>query len=194
VRATMRGWRFPGISDELQAAGPSPAPGPLLPDGGSPEADVVGAALGLEPRPEGRPAGPAVVGPAAAPAYPREGAVPVPGASHRRQVRIDATRQPGVGPVPAPLVDVAVHVVEAPGVGGVAADPGRAIERGAGRGAVVRLAPEVRLGAAQAVAERGGGRGPGPAGVLPLRLGGQPERPALRQITRPAAPPRPPTA
>src|SRR5262249_7544184 len=44
---------------------------------------------------------------------------------------------------------------------------------------------EVRLLAAELVAERRGGPGPRPAGVLPLRLGGQPELPVLGKSARP---------
>src|SRR5205807_1620046 len=39
---------------------------------------------------------------------------------------------------------------------------------------------------AELLAERRGRRRPGPAGVLPLRLGGQAELPAFRQVARPA--------
>ena len=101
-----------------------------------------------------------------------------------------AAGQLGVVPVPAPLEGVAVHVVEAPGVGRVAADPGRLAQRRPRLAPVVRLALEVRLLAAERVAERRGRRRPGPAGVLPLGLGRQAELPALRQLARPAGPAR----
>src|SRR5262245_15928573 len=82
-------------------------------------------------------------------------------------------------PVAAPLVDVAVHVVQAPGVGRVAAHLRRLPGRRPRLGSVVWLSLEVRLVAAEFVAERGGRCCPGPAGVLPLRLGGQPKFPIL---------------
>src|SRR5262245_22227495 len=87
-------------------------------------------------------------------------------------------------PVPAPLVGVAVHVAEPPGVGRVAADLGGSAQRRPRLAAVVRLAPEVRLLAAELVAKRRGRRRPRPAGVFPLRLRRQPELPLLRQLAR----------
>src|SRR5262249_46475445 len=56
------------------------------------------------------------------------------------------------------------------------------VERRPRLAAVVRLPLEVRLLAAEPVAERGGRRRPGPTGVFPLRFGGQAELPILRQI------------
>src|SRR5262249_4617098 len=153
------------------------------------EADVIVAPLGLEPQPASGAAGPAVVGPGAAPADARMVARPVPlrRGLRRVQVGVDAAGEPGVIPVAAPLEGVAVHVVQAPGVGRVAADLGRAPQRWPRLGAVIRLPFEVRLLAAELVAERGGGRRAGAAGVFPLRLGGQPELPVLREVARPAA-------
>src|SRR5581483_10553974 len=156
----------------------------LRPDGGNPEADVVGPPLRLEPQPEGRPARPAVVAPGTAPANPRVVAGPVLRPLHRRQVRVVAARQLRVVPVPAPLVDVAVHVVQAPGVGRVAADLRRPLQRRPRLGPVVRLALEVRLLAAELVAERRCRGGDGSAGVLPLGLRRQPGRPPCRQPAR----------
>src|SRR5262249_52797466 len=72
--------------------------------------DVVGSPPRLEPLPEGRPGGPGVVGPRAAP--PRPGTVAGPGGRCRGlrvvQVRVGAAGQPGVVPVPAPLDDATV--------------------------------------------------------------------------------------
>ena len=82
-----------------------------------------------------------------------------------------------MGPVAAPFEGVAVHVVQAPGIGGVAADFGGAAEGWSGFGAVVGLAFEVRLFAAEFVAEGGGGGGAGAAGVFPLRFSGEAEFP-----------------
>src|SRR5262249_19175918 len=104
------------------------------------------------------------------------------------QVRVGAARQPGVVPVAAPLDDVALHVVEAPRVGRVAADLGVPLQGRTFLGAVIRLvALEIRLFTADFVAGVGGRRGACPAGVLPLRLGGQPELPALGQLPGAAA-------
>jgi hypothetical protein len=55
------------------------------------------------------------------------------------------------------------------------------------RGSIVRLALEVRLFATELIAERSGGRRPGPASILPLRFGGQSKLLARRQITGYAA-------
>src|SRR5262249_51900361 len=74
-------------------------------------------------------------------------------------------------------------VVNAPGVGCVAADFGRMAERRPLLGDVVRLAFEVGLVATQAVAERGGCRRPRPGRVLPLCFSRQPEFPICRQRT-----------
>ena len=162
---------------------------PLRLNGHDAKADVVVTPLRLEPQSKGRPARPALVGPAAAPAHPGDVAVFAFRCRGLRgiQVGIGAARQLRVIPVPAPLEGVAVHVVQAPGVGGVAADLGGPIERRPRLGPVVRLALEVRLLAAELVAERGGRRRPGPAGVFPLRFGGQPELPILREVAGLAA-------
>src|SRR4051794_5101551 len=113
--------------------------------------------FGLEPEAECRPAVLAVVGPGATPADPRIGAVPVRLAAPGRQVGVGAAGELRVVPVPAPLEGVAVHVVDSPGVRRVAADPGRLPRRRPGLAPVVGLAPEVRLPAAERVAERRGG-------------------------------------
>src|SRR5262249_10439875 len=76
-------------------------------------------------------------------------------------------------PIAAPLPDVAVHVVQAEGVGLVRADGGRAGEIRTVAGAVGVIAVEVRGEGAEAVAVVEGGRRPGAAGVLPLGLGRQ---------------------
>ena len=44
--------------------------------------------------------------------------------SRRMQIGIDAARKPEVVPVAAPLELVAVHVVDAPRIGGIASDRG----------------------------------------------------------------------
>src|SRR5262245_42881135 len=161
----------------------------LRPNGHHAKADVVVTPLRLEPQPKGRPAGPTVVAPAPAPAHPRRVASPVQLSRGTCvvQVGIDAAGQLRVGPVPAPLVGVAVHVVQPPGVGGVAADFGGPARRRPRLAPVVRLPLEVRLLVAELVAERGGRRRPAPAGVFPLRLGGQPELPLRGEVARLAA-------
>src|SRR5207237_8929897 len=73
------------------------------------------------------------------------------------------------------------------GVGRATADPGGSMQRRPLLGPVARLAREVCLLAADLVAERGGRRGPGPAGVFPLRFGRQPELPLLREVAGLAA-------
>ena len=144
---------------------------------------VVVTPLRFEPQSKGRPARPAFVGPA--PASARTGHVPVFASRCRGlrgiQVRVRTARQSRVVPIPAPLVDVAVHVVQPPGVGRVTADCCGPIERRPLLGSVVWLPLEVRLLTAQPVSELSGGRSSGPAGVFPLRFGGQPELPILRE-------------
>lgn len=71
-------------------------------------------------------------------------------------------------PVGAPLPDVAVHVVEPPGVGFLLPD------RVCGVAAVVRV-PSIVAQLPPVVAETVSGCGSGPAGVFPLCLGRQPE-------------------
>src|SRR5207249_6785387 len=110
-----------------------------------PEADMVGAALGFEAQAGGGAAGPAVVAPGAASARSRICAVSVLRPLDGRQIRIVAARQLLVIPIAAPLEDVAVHVVQAPGVGGVTADLGGPIERRSDLGFVVRLSLVVGL-------------------------------------------------
>src|SRR6266404_8921584 len=84
-------------------------------------------------------------------------------------------------PVAAPLEDVAVHVVQAPVVGGVTANFCGPTERGTRLSSVIRLPLEVRLRAAELVAKCSGGCCPRSARVFPLRFGGQPELPFLRE-------------
>ncbi len=88
------------------------------------ETDVVGPPLRLERHPAGRPTGPPVVAPSAAPAHPRKTTLPVLRRLHRRQIRVVAALQLSVIPIPTPLEDVSVHIVQPPGVGEVAADLG----------------------------------------------------------------------
>src|SRR5262245_39509764 len=90
-------------------------------------------------------------------------------------------------PIPAPLEDVAVHIVQSPGVARIAADFGCATNRPTWLGTIVRLAFEVCLYAAELIAKRGGRRCPRPASVFPLRFGGQTELPILGKLA--GAPP-----
>src|SRR5436190_18958099 len=87
-------------------------------------------------------------------------------------------------PIATPFERVSMHVVQAPSIRRVAADFRGATERWSGFRAIVRLAFEIRLFAAQLVPESCGGRRPGAAGVFPLRFGGQPTFPMLRQSAR----------
>src|SRR5207302_6447823 len=85
------------------------------------------------------------------------------------------------------LEDVAVHVVQPPGVGGVAADFGGPTKRGPRFGPIVRLPLEVRLFAAELIAKGSGRRRSGSAGIFPLRFGRQPDFPVLWEVARSAA-------
>src|SRR6266851_6796451 len=87
-------------------------------------------------------------------------------------------------PIAAPLDDVSVHVVQAPGVGLVAPNFGGPLQGRPRLGPVVRLALEVCLLAAELITERSCRRRPRPAGILPLRFRGQPELPLPRQVAR----------
>src|SRR5258706_1064513 len=88
-------------------------------------------------------------------------------------------------PIPAPLEGMPMHVVNSPGVVGVAANLRRPVEWHAlVRSSVVGLAFEVGLFAAQAISERGGCCRPRPAGIFPLRFSWQPELPISRQRSR----------
>src|SRR5687767_2536848 len=97
------------------------------------------------------------------------------------QIGVRTSRQPQMVPIAAPFEYVAVHVVESPGIRGIAANSCGTIERRTLLGAVVRLPLEVRQPATERVAKRGRRRRPGPAGVFPLRLGRQPELPIVRE-------------
>src|SRR5207253_5841962 len=120
----------------------------------------------FEAQSKGGAAGPAVVGPGSAPAHARDVARPVTEGRGFRgvQVGIDAAGQLRMAPVAAPLEDVAVHVVQPPGVGGIAADFGGPAKRGPRFGPVVRLPLEVRLFAVELIAKGSGRRRPGSAG------------------------------
>src|SRR6185369_3683464 len=85
-------------------------------------------------------------------------------------------------PIPAPLKDVAVHVIQAPGIGRITADFGSPTERRSGFRSVVGGAFEVRLIAAEFLAERRRSFRACAAGVFPLRLSGQPELPIVREL------------
>src|SRR5438067_3373331 len=87
-----------------------PCSGKLWANGRDAEADVVVPSLRLEPQPEGGAARPAVVRPRPSPPDPRRSRGVV-------EVRVDAAGELRVVPVAAPLKGVAVHVMQAPGVG-----------------------------------------------------------------------------
>src|SRR5437879_4075807 len=95
------------------------------------KADVVIPPLGFEPQPTGRPARPPLIRPAPASAHARRiaGSIVRSGGERIVQIGIDAARKLRVRPVPAPLVGVAVHVMQPPGVGGITADFGGSFER-----------------------------------------------------------------
>src|SRR2546422_1582016 len=114
------------------------------PDEHDTKTDVVVASLRLEPQSKGGAARPALVGPTAPSTHSRH-------SSSRVQVRDHTSGQFQMVPVPAPLEDVAMHVVQPPGVGRVAADFRRPIKRWARFGSVVGLSLEVRLFAAELV-------------------------------------------
>lgn len=84
-------------------------------------------------------------------------------------------------PIATPLESVAMHIVQSPGIGRVAADPSSTAEGWAGFAAVVGLAFEVRLVTAEFVAEGRGGGSSGTTGVLPLGFSREAEFPALGQ-------------
>src|SRR4051812_17926249 len=120
---------------------------------------MVVAPLGLEPQPKCRAAGPALVSPTAASAHAGDGAVLT---LRRRllggiQVGVGAPGQSLVIPIAAPFVSVAVHVVQPPGICRITADIRRPAERWPGLRAIVRLALEIRLLAAEPIAKRSGG-------------------------------------
>src|SRR6266571_4501595 len=148
---------------------------PLWSDDHSAKADVVVSPFGLEPEAKGGPTGPTLVSPAPAPAHTR-------GRRCEIQIRIDAAGQLGMIPIAAPLEGVAVHVMQAPGIGGITADFRSPTERRSGFGSVVGRAFEVRLLDAEFVAERRGRLRACAACVFPLRLRGQPELPILRDL------------
>src|SRR5262245_7385756 len=85
-------------------------------------------------------------------------------------------------PVPTPFVGIAVHVMQSPGIGWVAADTGRPAERRSWLGAVEGFPCEIRLFAAELFSERGCRRRSGPAGIFPLCFGGHPELPVVREF------------
>src|SRR5262245_60868407 len=155
----------------------------LRPDGDDAKADVVRPPLGLKAQPEGRPAGPTVVGPATATTHPRYTAIPIYQRRRLRgvQVGVRSAWQLRMVPVPAPLEDIAVHIMQAPRVGRVTADLGSPLQGWPLLGPVVRLALEVRLFAAQLVPERCGGPGPRSTGVFPLGFCWKPEYPGPRE-------------
>jgi len=129
--------------------------------------------------------GPAERGPldpcAAAPDA-RGAAVAVTSAAHGVEIGIGAARQLRVIVVPTPLPHASVHVVDVPGIRGVAADLlGMAVRSNP---AVIRLYADGSQLLAQRIAEGGHRAGAGAAGVLPLHLGRERERPVRRQRAR----------
>ena len=131
-------------------------------------------ALRLEAKPEGGATGPSFVGPAAAATDAGEGAVTVPRSGHGVEVGVGAARQAVVEPVAAPFEDVAGHIVNVPGVRGIAAYFAGPVERRTYLGAVIgEFAKEVRLAAAERGAKGSSHGRAGATGVFPLRLGGQ---------------------
>src|SRR4051812_17678673 len=104
---------------------------------------MIGAALGLESLAKRRARGPAVVTPGAPAACARISAIAVRCTLNRRQIRIFSTRQSGVIPVAAPLANIAVHIVQTPRIGRIAADFGCSLERRSGARPVVRLAGKI---------------------------------------------------
>src|SRR5262245_53418709 len=116
---------------------------------------MVVAPVRLETQSKGTPAGPAFVCPTTATARPGNVTVLAPGCRLLRvvQVGIDTARQLPVIPIPAPLEGVAMHIVQPPGVRRVTADLRGPVERRSRFAPVVRFAFEVRLLAAELVAE-----------------------------------------
>ena len=155
-------------------------------DGDDAETDVVVPAFGLEAETESGAAGPAFVGPATATSDARRAAVAAVsgGVLRRVQIGVSAAGQAVVIPIAAPFEFVTMHVVQAPCVGRIAADRRGALERWTFFGAVVGLALEIRLTAAQLVAKGGCGGGACAAGIFPLRFGRQPELPIARELAR----------
>ena len=152
------------------------------------KADVIVTALRFESHTERRPARPAIVRPAAAAPHTRDVAVfaPLRSGSRGIEIRIGAARQARVIPVAAPFEGVAVHVVEAPRIGRVTTDRRGAIQRRPRLAAVVRLALEVGLLAAERVAKRRRRGRSGAARVFPLRLGRQTEFPIAGKLAAPS--------
>src|SRR5580704_14251766 len=98
-------------------------PDTLLGHGHHSEANVVVTPLRFKPLSKGRPRGPAVIGPGTSATRSRQVVRPI---GRRRafgqiESRISAAGESRVVPIAAPFDDVAVHVVQAPGVGWVTA-------------------------------------------------------------------------
>ena len=100
------------------------------------------------------------------------------------QIRINAAWQFGMIPIPAPFEGVAMHIMQPPCIRGITAHLGRATQRWSWLSSIVWLAFEVRLLAAQLVAERGRSCRSRSARVFPLRLRRQPELPIIREFAR----------
>src|SRR6185436_14903347 len=111
--------------------------------------NVIVASLRLEAQSKGGSAGPSLVCPASASSHSGRG-------HGRMQIWIDSSGQSGMIPVTAPFERVAMHVMQAPCIGGITADFRGPIERRPRFGSIVRLALEVRLFAAKRVAKRRG--------------------------------------
>src|SRR5436309_2249980 len=102
---------------------------------------MIGAPLRLKPNPASGTAGPPFVGPTTAPPHAGEIASPIDlcGTPGGIQIGVHTARQLWVIPIAAPLKDIAVHVVQAPGVGRITADRRGPLQRGPGLSAAVRL-------------------------------------------------------
>ena len=119
-------------------------------DRNDPKPDVAVSAFRFETKPKRRPAGPAHIGPAAAPPHARKRTSGIAGTGYIVQIGIDAAGRAVVIPVAAPFEDVADHVIHTPGVRLVLTHLAGSVQCGAQRSAVVRCMTEkVSLRAAQ---------------------------------------------
>ncbi len=97
---------------------------PLQFDHNNTKPDVIVTPRRLEAESKAGPARPAIIRPRAATSHARmiTGSIPSGRGFCVMQIGIHSTRQLGMIPVAAPLVDVAVHVVQTPGIGRIASD------------------------------------------------------------------------
>ena len=96
---------------------------------------------------------------------------------------IGAAGEAGVIPIAAPLEFVAVHVVQAPGIGGIAADGGGG-RAGCGVGVAVVGFAEVGVAGGERGAGGEGRAGAGATGVFPLGFGGETKFPVGGEFAR----------